>query len=150
MKMVNDMYELVSANKGHIELLKKYKLSTILNNSNSIDEDEKLEIVNYVNNEVPKQLKDYKLIVLESIIGGCLLVIKYEDGILLDEIYLEEQYRNMKIGSNIIKKLIKEHNVIYLWVYKNNLKAIKLYESLNFTINEETKTRYLMKYQKNV
>lgn len=150
MKMVNDMYELVSANKDHIEMLKKYKLSTILNNSNSIDEDEKLEIVNYVNNEVPKQLKDYKLIVLESIIGGCLLVIKYEDGILLDEIYLEEQYRNMKIGSNIIKKLIKEHNVIYLWVYKNNLKAIKLYESLNFTINEETKTRYLMKYQKNV
>ncbi|MFA5603575.1 MAG: GNAT family N-acetyltransferase [Bacilli bacterium] len=144
------MYELTRANKDHIELLKNYKLSTILNNSNNITEKEKQEIINYVNNEVPKQLKDYKVIVIGSIIVGCLLVIKYKNGMLLDEIYLEEQYRNMKIGSNIIKNLIEEHNVIYLWVYKDNLKAIKLYESFHFSIIEETKTRYLMKYQKNV
>ncbi|MDD2518435.1 MAG: GNAT family N-acetyltransferase [Bacilli bacterium] len=144
------MYELVRANDDHLELLKKYKLSTILNDSNNISDQEKKQIINYVNSEIPKLLQDYQLIVVESKIIGSLLVVKYEDGMLLDEIYLEEQYRNMKIGSTIIQNLIKEHNIIYLWVYKENIGAIKLYKKFGFMIKEETQTRYLMKYQKNV
>ncbi|MDD2180931.1 MAG: GNAT family N-acetyltransferase [Bacilli bacterium] len=144
------MYELVNVEIEHIELLKKYKFATILNNSNNISEEEKKQIINYVNKEVPRQLKDYKLIIVNFIIVGCLLVSNYKDGVLLNEIYLEERYRNMKIGSSIINDLIKEHNIIYLWVYKENLKSIKLYKQFRFIIIEKTKTRYLMKYQKNV
>lgn len=150
MKKVKYMYTLVTANNDHIELLKKYKLSNILNFAKNISEVEKNQIINYVNTEVQKHVKDYKIIKVDSSIVGSFLVVKYEDGILLDEIYLEKEYRNKKIGSSIINNLINEHNIIYLWVYKENLKAIKLYKRYNFIIIKETETRYFMKYQKNV
>ncbi len=70
-----------------------------------------------------------------------------EDGILIDEIYLEKEYRNLGIGTSIIKELILANKIIYLWVYQQNKKAIKLYIKLGFQIIEKTETRYYMKYK---
>lgn len=48
--------------------------------------------------------------------------------------------------------IIKNYNCqtpdkpIYLWVYKQNKKAIKLYKRLGFKIINETDTRYFMKH----
>ena len=70
------------------------------------------------------------------------------DGKLINEIYLEEEYRNKGIGSDIIKNIINVHDIVYLWVYKLNSKAISLYKKLGFIIIEETDTRYYMKYEK--
>lgn len=53
----------------------------------------------------------------------------------------------MKIGTNIITNIIEKHPIVYLWVYKNNIRAISLYERLGFKVIEETKTRYYMKYK---
>lgn len=64
----------------------------------------------------------------------------------MDEIYLEEQYRSKGIGTNIIKQVLNENKIVYLWVYKDNVKAIKLYENLGFIVEEETETRYFMKF----
>ena len=51
---------------------------------------------------------------------GCLLVTKKDDGVILDEIYLEEEYRNKGIGTEIIKNILKNNFIVYLWVYKKN------------------------------
>ncbi len=72
------------------------------------------------------------------------------DGKLLDDIYLEKEYRNKSIGSNIIRNIIKDNDIIYLWVYKLNTKAISLYEKLDFSIIQKTETRYYMKYDSNL
>jgi ribosomal protein S18 acetylase RimI-like enzyme len=140
------MYKLEKATIENINKLKDYKLATVMEYATNIDELEKQKILNYVNTETPKNLEDYKLIKVDSTIVGCLLVINYKDGVLLDEIYLEENYRGLGIGSAIIKSIVKNHNVVYLWVYKENIKAIKLYEKLGFKIIEETETRSFMKY----
>ena len=73
---------------------------------------------------------------------------KKDDGVLLDEIFLDENYRNKGIGSSIISKIFKTNNIVYLWVYKDNIKAINLYKKLGFNLVEETETRYYMKYSK--
>ena len=80
-------------------------------------------------------------------IGGCLLISDNNDGIILDEIYLEDKYRNKGIGTNIIKDILSKNKIVYLWVYKENLKAISLYEKLGFKISKETDSRYFMKYE---
>ena len=67
---------------------------------------------------------------------------------MLDEIYLEEKYRNKGIGTNIIKEVINNNDIIYLWVYKENVQAISLYKKLGFNVIEETESRYYMKYSK--
>ena len=97
---------------------------------------------------MPFSIYNYQDIIIAKKVVGCVLITKEKDGILLDEIYLEEEYRNKGIGTDIITNIIKENNIIYLWVYKMNKKAISLYKRLGFTISEETETRYYMKYSK--
>lgn len=142
------MYRLRSAKKEDIELLIKYKLSTIYAYADEIDEEEKNRINEYVNNSVLQLLDKYKVIVLDEKNVGCLLVTEYEDGVMIDEVYLEEKYRNLGIGSSLLRGIISKHDVVYLWVYKKNRGAIQLYHKLGFKVALETETRYFMEVRK--
>lgn len=74
---------------------------------------------------------------------------KKDDVILLDEIYLESEYRSKGIGSSIIRELLINNSIVYLWVYKLNTKALSLYKKLGFKIIDETETRYFMQFKNN-
>ena len=68
---------------------------------------------------------------------------------MLDEIFLDDEYRNKGIGSSILSKILESNDIVYLWVYKENINAIRLYKKMGFNVKEETETRYYMKYLKN-
>ena len=138
-------YELVKANKKDINRLIEYKRKTIFEYANNLDKDEIKKINTYIDNSVSKEINNYYKIVIKGKTVGCLLTENKDDGILIDELYLESEYRNKKIGSNIIENIIDNNKIVYLWVYKLNEKAIKLYKRLGFTIIEETDTRLHMK-----
>lgn len=140
-------YKLETANKEHIDTLIKYKLANIFEYAENLPEEEINRINQYVYSKIPVQLKDYKIILVNNNVIGCVLVEKYKDGFLLDEIYLESIYRSKGIGTKILTEILK-NNIVYLWVYKNNTQAIKLYKKLGFQIKETTETRYFMKYDK--
>lgn len=139
-------YELVKSTNNDIERLIKYKKETIYEYATDLSDDEINKINKYVENEVPKQLNDYSNIVVDNSIIGCVLTTNKDDGILLDELFLEEEYRNKGIGTDIIKNILEGNNIVYLWVYKKNEKAVSLYKKLGFKIIEETESRYYMKY----
>ena len=141
-------YELVESSSEDIDRLIDYKKRTIYEYAKELSENEMNKINNYVENEVPKLLNNYSNIVVDNKIVGCLLLTPKDDGTLLDEIYLEEEYRNKGIGTNIIKEVISNNDIIYLWVYKENIQAISLYKKLGFVVIEETESRYYMKYSK--
>ena len=141
------IYSLKPASTKHIPTLIKYKMDTILKYAKNIQKEELEKITNYVNISIPKQLSNYKLIVVENKEVGCLLVREYKEGVLLDEIYIEEAYRNMNIGTTIIKEIINNNKTIYLYVYKDNIKACELYKRLGFKIIEESESRYFMQYK---
>ena len=44
--------------------------------------------------------------------------------------------------------MLENNRNIYLWVYKENSKAVLLYKRLGFIIVDETESRYYMKYDK--
>lgn len=139
-------YELIKSSKQDIDRLIEYKKATIFDHAKELSNEEIDKINNYVTSEVPKSIYDYCNIIVNNKIVGCLLLTEVDDGKLLDEIYLEEEYRNKGIGTNIIKNVISNNNIVYLWVYKNNIKAVELYKRLGFTIIDETETRYYMKH----
>lgn len=141
-------YKLINATDENLENIIKYKLNSIFDYAENLSQDEKIEIRNYVESHVPNQLEYYKNIVVNNIIIGCLLVEQKDDGVLLDEIYIDNEYRNKGIGTNIINNVLRENKIVYLWVYKANISAIKLYQKLGFNIIDETDTRYYMKYDK--
>lgn len=139
-------YNLVSACNENIELLISYKLKTITDYALYIDKIELQKINNYVESQINDYLSNYKIIIINNNIIGCLLFYKYEDGVLLDEIYIEPKFRNLGIGTKIISDIINDNNIIYLWVYKENKMAINLYTKLGFRVEGETETRFFMKY----
>ena len=139
-------YKLMKANIDDVSILIDYKLKSIFDYAENLSLEEIKQINNYVKSNVPKEIDDYRVICINDKKIGCLLVVNKDDGVLLDEIYLEEKYRNKGIGTSIIKKILSSYNIVYLWVYKLNTRAISLYKKLGFKIIDETETRYYMKY----
>ena len=142
------MYKLVKASKKDIPRLIKYKKDIIYMYSKDLVEDERNKIDEYVITSVNEMFKDYYNIIIDDKIIGSILLKDMPQGKLLDEIYLEKEFRNTGIGTDIIRKMLKKNRNIYLWVYKENKKAISLYKRLGFIIVDETDSRYYMKYDK--
>ena len=140
------MYTLKTANIKDISLLETWKLQTVLDYAGKLSMEEQEKISNYVHNEVLEYLHFFELIEVSSSIVGCVLVRPYQDGYLLDEIYLEKEYRNLGIGSSILKDKTMQFSPLYLWVYKDNKKAISLYKRIGFLTKEETAIRYFMEF----
>ena len=141
-------YDLVFAKEEIINVLIEYKYSNILEYAVDIADDEKDKIKGYVSKDIPEELDKCKMICLEDNVIGC-LIVKPDDGFtLLDEIFIEEEYRNLGIGTDIINNILNENDIVCLWVYKLNEKAIRLYKRLGFEVLEDTKNRYYMKYSK--
>ena len=139
-------YELISANNEDIIYLKDAKLYTIFSYAHNLSEEEISKINKYIDKHIPMEIEYYKIITCDNKKVGCCLVVKKDDGVILDEIYLEEEYRNKGIGTNVIKNILQSNSIVYLWVYKENIKAISLYKKLGFNIIEETESRYYMRY----
>ena len=137
-------YKLEQSSMKDINILVDYKLRNIFDYAQHLSENEMSRIIDYVKKMVPTQLEHYRNITIDSRIIGCLLVFQENDYYVLDEIYIEEEYRNRGIGTDIIKNVIKEHNYVKLCVYKRNRRAYALYESLGFQVEYEKDERYHM------
>lgn len=142
-------YKLVKSSNDDIERLIEYKKRNIYEYAPELSKEEHLKIKNYVESHIPKDIDDYYNIVVDGKVVGCLLVVNKDDGKLLDEIYLEEDYRGLGIGTDIIKNVLKENDIVYLWAYKDNVRAVSLYKRLGFVVIEDSDFRYHMKYSKN-
>ena len=142
------MYKLVKASKKDIPRLIRYKKDIIYMYSKDLAEDERNKIDEYVITSVNESLKDYLNIIINDKIIGSILITDLKEGKLLDEIYLEKEFRNIGIGTDIIREMLEKNRNIYLWVYKENEKAISLYNRLGFIIVDETDSRYYMKYDR--
>ena len=142
------MYKLVKASKKDIPRLIQYKKDIIYMYSKDLAEDERNKIDEYVITSVNEMFKDYYNIIIDDKIIGSILLKDMPQGKLIDEIYIEKEFRNNGIGTDIIRKMLENNRNIYLWVYKENSKSVLLYKRLGFIIVDETESRYYMKYDK--
>ena len=140
------MYKLVKASKKDIPRLVQYKKDIIYMYSKDLAKDEKENINEYVITSVNEIFKDYYNIIIDDKIIGSVCIRDLENAKLLDEIYLEKEFRNKGIGTDIIRKIIENNESVYLWVYKKNIKAVLLYKRLGFKIIDQTESRYYMEY----
>ena len=121
-------YKLEPATIDNLDLLIKYKLKNVFAYTQDLKQEEIDRINKYVKANVPRKIKNYKLIMNNDKIIGCI---------------------NKKIGTSLIKNIQTKYSPVYLWVYKQNTRAYNLYKHLGFEIQEETETRYFMKYLNN-
>ncbi len=139
-------YKLVKATKKDFDQINNYRLQTIITEGEA-DIAEQKRIIQYVKNTLKEHLNDYFLIVIDDKKIGTIGYYKVDkDTILIEELYIEEAYRNCKIGTSILKDIIVKYpdKKITLWVYKNNSIAVSLYQHLGFKQIEETEERMKM------
>ena len=117
------MYKLVKASKKDIPRLIKYKKDIIYMYSKDLVEDERNKIDEYVITSANEMFEDYYNIIIDDKIIGSILLKDMPQGKLIDEIYIEKEFRNNGIGTDIIRKMLENNRNIYLWVYKENKKA---------------------------
>lgn len=140
-------YELINATSQDKDFLIKNKRNIILEFSENLPDDELKSIDDYVNDEVNLNIHNTKIIKLDGKVIGSITTYSKDDGIFLDEIYIDTNYRNKGIGTKIIEYILKNNKVVYLNVYKENKKAVSLYKKLGFIATDGTKTRYFMKFE---
>ena len=142
-------YRLVHAKDKDRDILNSIKLVTMIDNEmdKALSYTEREKIKKSVAKNIELNCEDYYLIFIGNKIAGAYLTLPYEDGFIIDEIYLFPEYRNEGIGSSIIRKIVKNEDNVYLWVYKNNKDAIRLFERLGFIALNNGRTM-IMKYDK--
>ena len=131
-------FKIETATINDLERIKYYKLKTIVEYAKSLSEEEMTKIDNYICESVPTLIKDYKNIIYNKKIIGSILVRRIDDDLLLDEIFIEKEYRNKGIGSSIIKDYVLNNDYnIYLWVYKEILKLLICIRSWNLKLRKK-------------
>ena len=137
---VSAQYKMRAATESDLEFVYQSELETVGENKN----DPKVQ--KYIRKDVKESLGHTKIIVMNDADIGVYQAYEtnYDgrregkrDWWYLAHIYIKPKYRNLGIGSDIIKNDIKNHDKILLQVMKSNTSAKKLYESLGFVVDME-------------
>lgn len=137
---VSAQYKMRAATESDLEFVYQSELETVGENKN----DPKVQ--RYIRKDAKESLGHTKIIVMDDADIGVHQAYKtnYDgrregkrDWWYLAHIYIKPEYRNLGIGSDIIKNDIKNHDKILLQVMKSNTHAKKLYESLGFVVDME-------------
>ena len=118
-------YKLSKSSEKDINRLIEYKNRTIYQYAKDLSNEEIDRINKYVTSEVPRLINDYCNITVDNKIVGCILLTNNDNGKLLDEIYLEEEYRNKGYAKSLLKFLCgnfkQKHNKILVGVTEKDI-----------------------------
>lgn len=142
------MDKTVQAEINDVDLILDVKLDIIFSSDEvaNLEKNEMEKIVNYTEEDIRENINDYKLVYKENNLVGIYGISDYEDGKLIDLLYIMPNCRNMGIAKNILKGILNDNfEPIYINVYKNCEIAIDLLKKYNFLIEEEMEYKYQMK-----
>ena len=126
---INKVYELTKEHVYTYETRKEFNVDKVL-------ERIKIDLLN--------RKETINKIYLNDKHVGYVSIIKRDDGLELSDFYIFKEYQNQGIGTQVLKILINQYQHLYLYVFKNNLRAINLYQRLGFSIIEEHQIIYKM------
>ena len=146
-----ELYELPTgiglraANEADLPMILEWTLQTM----NSVYRT-KQKIIDMINKENKENINTIKIITDGNRDIGMYQSYPIDEGEwwYLAEIYLIPNYRGKGIGSTLIKNDIDSHDKLVLRVDPDNVRAIKLYESLGFVVTEKQENSWIMRLDK--
>jgi RimJ/RimL family protein N-acetyltransferase len=141
-------YKIINSRDNDVEIITSMKLVTMIDDEMDkiLSYEEKDKIKKNIDRNINLTYINYKMIIVNDRVAGAYVLVPYKDGEMIDQIYLFPEYRNNGIGTEIINNLKNSVNNLYVWMYKNNTGAIRLFERLGFVVNKETERNIFMKY----
>lgn len=103
------------------------------------------DVINWVRRKINKCISEYTRIYKDGTLCGFYRFHPDNDEYELDDFYLFEEYRGQGIGSAVLEKcLSKADKTVYLYVFKRNDGAVRLYKKFGFEVREDLGLRYIM------
>ncbi|MBQ4051204.1 MAG: GNAT family N-acetyltransferase [Oscillospiraceae bacterium] len=98
--------------------------------------------------KLQSQIADYRVILKDGEKAGYFHFIPGGKGeeCELDDLYILPQFRSQGIGTEVIRRCIESSGGagIFLYVFRENKRAVSLYERLGFTVRETAGTTRLI------
>ena len=140
-------YTIEKATKKDIEMITSIKVSTMIDEitDKKLSIDERNKIREKIKEEIKEDYNNYNIIYIDKKKIGAYEVVPYKKGVMIDEIYIYEEYRNRQIGTNIINSIRKAYDNTYIWFYKENEDLQRLLISLGFQECENKNRIIIMK-----
>lgn len=103
------------------------------------------EVIAWVRRKIDKSISEYTRIYNDGVLCGYYRFHSDNCEYELDDFYLFEEYRRQGIGSAVLEKcLLEADKTVYLYVFKRNEGAVRLYKRFGFEVREDLGTRYIM------
>ena len=133
-----------------VDFILDMKLDIILNNEKvlNMNKNELERQVLEAEEQIRENLNEYKMILanLEEI--GFISIIDLDNEIVIDNIYIINEFRNNGVGTYILKEIIRTNfKPIFIDIDKNYSNLINICQNIGFVLEEETENKLYMKYQ---
>lgn len=103
------------------------------------------KVLSWVKNKIVTNISSYTCVYWGGVKVAYYCLSEQPDGLELDDLYVLEPYRSRGIGSQILHRCIAQaKSRLYLYVFKKNDGAIRLYERQGFIIERPVGTTRLI------
>lgn len=104
-------------------------------------------VLDWVHRNIQKNLGSFRRIIWDGQLAGFYCLTPAEGKLELDSFFVFPEYQRRGMGTQVLQKCLKSRTPIFLYVFRRNTGAIRLYERLGFRIVKEVgSTRYIMEY----
>lgn len=109
----------------------------------SIDYD---KVLQWVRRKIEAQIGEYQRVLMDGSLAGYVHFHPDGERMELDDLYILPEYRGQGIGTAVVEKCCAEtEKPVYLYVFRCNEGAVRLYQRLGFEIVQEVgSSRYIM------
>ena len=124
----------MNATKKDIDVITSIKLVTMIDDvmDKKLSHEERKKIEEAIKKEIKEDYDKYQVIYVNKKRAGVYIAVPYKNGVMIDEIYLFDEYRNKGIGTSIINKIRESNNFTYIWLYKDNNDMYRFLKRLGF------------------
>lgn len=107
-------------------------------------------VLSWVRNNIAAQLPHFRRVLADGELAGYFCLCPGDDAWELDSLFVFPEFQNRGIGTKIIRHCqAQSEDPLFLYVFKDNTGALRLYKRLGFEIvREARKTAYVMEFKK--
>lgn len=104
------------------------------------------KVLRWVRRKIEVQIGEYQRVLMDGSLAGYVHFHPDGERMELDDLYILPEYRGQGIGRLVVKKCCAEtEKPVYLYVFRRNEGAVRLYQRLGFEIVQEVgSSRYIM------
>ena len=105
------------------------------------------KVIQWVFHKICRCITDYQCIFADGVKVGYYHLAMEDGEAELDDLYILPEFQGTGLGTAVLNRCITETPTpVFLYVFKRNERAIKLYSRMGFSVSQEVRnTRYIMR-----